>query len=141
MRLGLPALAAGLLAPALPGGIAVGRLAAGHGRRRTVAAVRPAVLAGVVPAPGSPGPAARRKSPWTDAWPPSWMVAPLWLEGRVVDLPASGEGVTRFRLEEVRGARGVLLPERLRLSWRGAPPLMGGERWRLAVTLKRPAAW
>ncbi|MBW6129967.1 DUF4131 domain-containing protein, partial [Pseudomonas aeruginosa] len=25
----------------------------------------------------------------------------LWLEGRVVDLPASGEGVTRFRLEEV----------------------------------------
>ncbi|MCO2504896.1 ComEC family DNA internalization-related competence protein, partial [Pseudomonas aeruginosa] len=62
----------------------------------------------------------------------------LWLEGRVVDLPASGEGVTRFRLEEVRGARGVLLPERLRLSWRGAPPLMGGERWRLAVTLKRP---
>ncbi|WP_121380764.1 ComEC/Rec2 family competence protein [Pseudomonas aeruginosa] len=62
----------------------------------------------------------------------------LWLEGRVVDLPASGEGVTRFRLEEVRGARGVLLPERLRLSWRGAPPLMGGERWRLALTLKRP---
>ncbi len=64
----------------------------------------------------------------------------LWLEGRVVDLPASGEGVTRFRLEEVRAARGVLLPERLRLSWRGAPPLMGGERWRLAVSLK-PAAW
>ncbi|HHN4304581.1 TPA: ComEC/Rec2 family competence protein, partial [Pseudomonas aeruginosa] len=62
----------------------------------------------------------------------------LWLEGCVVDLPASGEGVTRFRLEEVRAARGVLLPERLRLSWRGAPPLMGGERWRLAVTLKRP---
>ncbi|MDA3337233.1 ComEC/Rec2 family competence protein [Pseudomonas aeruginosa] len=62
----------------------------------------------------------------------------LWLEGRVVDLPASGEGVTRFRLEEVSAARGVLLPERLRLSWRGAPPLMGGERWRLAVTLKRP---
>ncbi|MCT5885160.1 DUF4131 domain-containing protein, partial [Pseudomonas aeruginosa] len=62
----------------------------------------------------------------------------LWLEGRVVDLPASGEGVTRFRLEEVRAARGVLLPERLRLSWRGAPPLMGGERWRLAVALKRP---
>ncbi|MFL3946206.1 ComEC/Rec2 family competence protein [Pseudomonas aeruginosa] len=62
----------------------------------------------------------------------------LWLEGRAVDLPASGEGVTRFRLEEVSAARGVLLPERLRLSWRGAPPLMGGERWRLAVTLKRP---
>ncbi len=62
----------------------------------------------------------------------------LWLEGRVVDLPASGEGVTRFRLEEVSAARGVLLPERLRLSWHGAPPLMGGERWRLAVTLKRP---
>ncbi len=38
----------------------------------------------------------------------------LWLEGRVVDLPASGEGVTRFRLEEVSAARGVLLPERLR---------------------------
>lgn len=34
----------------------------------------------------------------------------LWLEGRVVDLPASGEGVTRFRLEEVRAARACFFP-------------------------------
>lgn len=61
----------------------------------------------------------------------------LWLEGRISGLPASGNGVTRFQLEDVSSPREAL-PARLRLSWRGAPPLMGGERWRLAVNLKRP---
>ncbi|KSD16608.1 MULTISPECIES: DNA internalization-related competence protein ComEC/Rec2 [Pseudomonas aeruginosa group] len=61
----------------------------------------------------------------------------LWLEGRISGLPASGNGVTRFQLEGVSSPREAL-PGRLRLSWRGALPLMGGERWRLAVNLKRP---
>ncbi|MCO3059083.1 ComEC family DNA internalization-related competence protein, partial [Pseudomonas aeruginosa] len=61
----------------------------------------------------------------------------LWLEGRISGLPVSGNGVTRFQLEDVSSPREAL-PARLRLSWRGAPPLMGGERWRLAVNLKRP---
>ncbi|AWE89482.1 hypothetical protein CSC28_2201 [Pseudomonas paraeruginosa] len=48
----------------------------------------------------------------------------LWLEGRISGLPASGNGVTRFQLEDVSSPREAL-PARLRLSWRGAPPLMG----------------
>lgn len=64
----------GAAGPALPGGIAVGRLAAGHGRRRTVAVVRPAVLAGVVPArvrlglrlgASRPGRTPRRRAGWS----------------------------------------------------------------------------
>ncbi|MDF5984335.1 ComEC/Rec2 family competence protein [Pseudomonas aeruginosa] len=62
----------------------------------------------------------------------------LWLEGvwSICRRAARASRASGWR--EVSAARGVLLPERLRLSWRGAPPLMGGERWRLAVTLKRP---
>ncbi|MDF3932016.1 DNA internalization-related competence protein ComEC/Rec2 [Pseudomonas citronellolis] len=60
----------------------------------------------------------------------------LWLEGRVVGLPAWRDGNARFELEAV-DAR-VDLPKRLRLSWYAAPELRAGERWRLAVTLRRP---
>lgn len=61
----------------------------------------------------------------------------LWLEGRVVGLPEQGAGVVRF---EIQGAtsRRTSLPASLRLSWYDAPPVRSGERWRLAVTLKRP---
>ena len=61
----------------------------------------------------------------------------LWLEGRVAGLPEPGEGVVRFQLEEVR-TRQHALPQRLRLSWYDGPPVQAGERWRLAVKLKRP---
>lgn len=61
-----------------------------------------------------------------------------WLEGRVSGLPQrSGDGV-RFELSDSR-SRNALLPKRIRLTWRGGPPLHSGERWRLAVSLKRPA--
>jgi competence protein ComEC len=61
----------------------------------------------------------------------------LWLEGQVVGLPEVGEGVVRFQMEDAR-ARAHRLPQRLRLSWYDGPPLQAGERWRLAVKLKRP---
>ncbi len=61
----------------------------------------------------------------------------LWLQGRIVGLPEAGEGVTRFYLEQAQSRRAAL-PQRLRLSWYGAPPLRAGETWRLAVSLKRP---
>ncbi|MFZ6048836.1 DNA internalization-related competence protein ComEC/Rec2 [Pseudomonas sp. CR3202] len=60
-----------------------------------------------------------------------------WLEGRVVGLPASAGGVIRFELEDLAARRGPL-PTRLRLSWRDGPPILAGERWRLAVRLKQP---
>ena len=61
----------------------------------------------------------------------------LWLQGRVTGLPEADAGVVRFYLEEAKSRR-TALPQRLRLSWYGAPPLAAGEVWRLAVRLKRP---
>lgn len=61
----------------------------------------------------------------------------LWLEGRVSGLPEAGDGVLRFQLEQPHSRR-ARLPQRLRLAWYGGPPVQAGERWRLAVRLKRP---
>ncbi|WP_296230047.1 DNA internalization-related competence protein ComEC/Rec2 [uncultured Pseudomonas sp.] len=61
----------------------------------------------------------------------------LWLEGRVVGLPEVADGVVRFQFEEAHSRRAEL-PKRMRLAWYGGPPVQGGERWRLAVNLKRP---
>lgn len=61
----------------------------------------------------------------------------LWLEGRVVGLPEVSDGVVRFVLEEAHSRRAEL-PRRLRVAWYGGPAVQGGERWRLAVNLKRP---
>ncbi|VXC54231.1 Competence protein comA [Pseudomonas sp. 8Z] len=61
----------------------------------------------------------------------------LWIEGRVAGLPEVGEGVVRFEFEDARSRR-AQLPQRLRLAWYGGPMLQAGERWRLAVNLKRP---
>ncbi|ROM33345.1 DNA internalization-related competence protein ComEC/Rec2 [Pseudomonas poae] len=61
-----------------------------------------------------------------------------WVEGRVSGLPQqTGTGV-RFELTDSR-ARNARLPKRIRVSWHGGPPVRSGERWRLAVTLKRPS--
>jgi len=60
----------------------------------------------------------------------------LWVEGRVVGLPQRDERVVRFELEGATSRR-ARLPARLRLSWFGGPDLRSGERWRLAVQLKR----
>lgn len=61
----------------------------------------------------------------------------LWLQGRIVGLPEVEAGVARFYLEQAQSRRAEL-PQRLRLSWYGAPRLQGGETWRLAVSLRRP---
>jgi len=60
-----------------------------------------------------------------------------WVEGRVTGLPQNGEGVVRFELTDSRSRRTVL-PRQLRLAWYDGPPVNSGERWRLAVKLKRP---
>lgn len=61
----------------------------------------------------------------------------LWLEGNIVGLPHSVDGVVRFQLEQPVSRR-ARLPERMRIAWYGGPALQSGERWRLAVKLKRP---
>ncbi|MDF0732591.1 DNA internalization-related competence protein ComEC/Rec2 [Pseudomonas entomophila] len=61
----------------------------------------------------------------------------LWLEGRVVGLPAALARSVRFELEGAVSRRAEL-PRRLQLSWFDGPPVKAGERWRLAVNLKRP---
>ena len=61
----------------------------------------------------------------------------LWLEGRVAGLPQQGGRVVRFELDDAQSRR-ARLPPRLQLSWFDGPPVNSGERWRLAVSLKRP---
>ena len=61
----------------------------------------------------------------------------FWIEGRVVGLPAATGDVVRFELVDIE-SRHVGLPSKVRLSWYGGPQLRAGERWRLAVRLKRP---
>lgn len=61
----------------------------------------------------------------------------LWLQGRVTGLPEVGEGVVRFQLQQASSRRAEL-PPRIRLAWYSAPPVRAGETWRLAVRLKRP---
>lgn len=61
----------------------------------------------------------------------------LWLEGRVVGLPQTIDGVVRFQLERPVSRRSTL-PERIRVSWYGGPAVGTNQYWRLAVKLKRP---
>ena len=61
----------------------------------------------------------------------------LWVEGRVVGLPQATDQVVRFELQDANSRR-AKLPRTLRLSWRSGPQVNSGERWRLAVKLKRP---
>ncbi|HKS11432.1 MAG TPA: DNA internalization-related competence protein ComEC/Rec2 [Pseudomonas sp.] len=61
----------------------------------------------------------------------------VWLEGRVAGLPQQGGRVVRFELDDAQSRR-ARLPPRLQLSWFDGPPVNSGERWRLAVSLKRP---
>jgi len=61
----------------------------------------------------------------------------LWLEGRVVGLPAHNDRSVRFELDAAQSRR-AQLPQRMQLSWFDGPQVNSGERWRLAVTLKRP---
>lgn len=62
----------------------------------------------------------------------------VWLEGKVVGLPNRTAQGVRFELEQPRSRR-ARLPERIQVSWFEGPAVQAGERWRLAVTLQRPA--
>lgn len=62
----------------------------------------------------------------------------LWLEGKVIGLPSTVDGVVRFELQDPVSRRSRL-PERMRIAWYAGPEVRSGERWRLAVKLKRPA--
>lgn len=61
-----------------------------------------------------------------------------WVEGRVTGLPQTSDGVVRFELADAR-SRHSHVPQRLRIAWYDGPPVNSGERWRLAIKLKRPA--
>ena len=70
--------------------------------------------------------------------------------GSVRDLPQQRDGINRFVLETrhaLPGSDPPAHPHRLRLSWRGAPPLAPGDVWRLTARLKAargyasPGAW
>ncbi|HWT69513.1 MAG TPA: DNA internalization-related competence protein ComEC/Rec2 [Pseudomonas sp.] len=61
-----------------------------------------------------------------------------WVEGRVVGLPQQNDAAVRFELADARSRHGSV-PQRMRLAWYGGPAVNSGERWRLAVKLKRPA--
>ncbi|MGU9815233.1 DNA internalization-related competence protein ComEC/Rec2 [Pseudomonas sp. LF135] len=60
-----------------------------------------------------------------------------WVEGRVTGLAQQTSTGVRFELTDSR-SRTARLPKRIRVSWHGGPPVNSGERWRLAITLKRP---
>lgn len=61
-----------------------------------------------------------------------------WIEGRVTGLPQNADGVVRFELTDSQSRR-TKLPAKLRLAWYDGPSVYSGERWRLAVKLKRPS--
>ncbi|RLU08423.1 DNA internalization-related competence protein ComEC/Rec2 [Pseudomonas prosekii] len=60
-----------------------------------------------------------------------------WVEGRITGLPQNSETVVRFELADAR-SRHAAVPSLMRLAWYGGPPVNSGERWRLAVKMKRP---
>lgn len=60
-----------------------------------------------------------------------------WVEGRITGLPQNNEAVVRFELADARSRHGKV-PSLMRLAWYDGPPVNSGERWRLAVKLKRP---
>ncbi|CAK0771774.1 competence protein ComEC [Gammaproteobacteria bacterium] len=75
--------------------------------------------------------------------PSAWEGEDLVVEGRVASLPRVSERKELFDMDTLALTRnGETLPWQrgVRLSWYGTtfPPLVVGERWRLAVRLKRP---
>ncbi|MFJ9992697.1 DNA internalization-related competence protein ComEC/Rec2 [Pseudomonas putida] len=61
----------------------------------------------------------------------------LWLEGRVTGLATQSGRSVRFELDDAQSRR-AQLPRRMQLSWFEGPMVRTGERWRLAVNLRRP---
>src|SRR5688500_19748032 len=79
----------------------------------------------------------------SDALPAEWEARDIEVIGVVASLPQNAERSVRFELdvEHVLTA-GAHVPSRVSLSWWGRvsaiPEVHAGERWRLAVRLKRP---
>ncbi|MGJ7516171.1 DNA internalization-related competence protein ComEC/Rec2 [Pseudomonas baetica] len=73
-----------------------------------------------------------------DRLPPDLDGETRWVEGRVTGLPQLGEAVVRFELADAKSRHGQV-PRLMRLAWYDGPPVNSGERWRLAVKLKRAA--
>ncbi len=80
---------------------------------------------------------ANAQSALDDRLPPTLDGETRWVEGRVTGLPRHDDGVVRFELTDIQSRR-TRLPRQMRLAWYGGPPVNSGERWRLAVKLKRP---
>ncbi|WP_085724844.1 DNA internalization-related competence protein ComEC/Rec2 [Pseudomonas sp. R37(2017)] len=72
-----------------------------------------------------------------DRLPPTLDGETRWIEGRVTGLPRHDDGAVRFELTDIQSRR-TRLPRQMRLAWYGGPPVNSGERWHLAVKLKRP---
>ena len=85
----------------------------------------------------SVGPARMRSGRWMTACRRQLDGETRWVEGRVAGLPQNGDGVVRFELADSQSRR-ESCPRQMRLAWYGGPPVNSGERWRLAVKLKRP---
>ena len=62
----------------------------------------------------------------------------LWLEGQVVGLPTQAGGGVRFEIQ-APWSRRAELPGLMQLSWFDGPMVKAGERWRLAVNVRRPS--
>lgn len=73
-----------------------------------------------------------------DRLPPRLDGETLWVTGLVVGLPSQLDGAVRFELAKATSRR-AKLPSLIRVSWYDGPQVRSGERWRLAVKLKRPA--
>jgi len=85
-----------------------------------------------------------------DALPPQWEGRDIVVQGIVDDLPQAGERGVRFAFAVERTETdGAVVPSRLSLAWYAplpgagdpeapVPQVHAGERWRLAVRLKRP---
>lgn len=85
-----------------------------------------------------------------DALPQAWEGRDVEIDGIVSGLPQAGERGTRFLFDPLGTITpGATVPARLALSWyaprgdkgsgqQSPPAIRAGERWRLAVRLKRP---
>ena len=73
-----------------------------------------------------------------DRLPPKLDGQTFWVTGQVVGLPSRLDGTVRFELAEPTSRR-AKLPALIRVGWYDGPDVRSGERWRLAIKLKRPA--
>jgi competence protein ComEC len=92
--------------------------------------------------------AARAQARLAHALPASWELRDMTLAGYIRGLPAQDGASARFLfavdVDDVRSTTGIeRFPPLVQLTWssrgaHGVPPLKPGDRWRIAVRLKRP---